>query len=163
MTESPEVALRQPSLHVTRISCNRITHLSTGAVRFPNPNGIPPASPGLRPPALPWVMAANRYQPQRGCTRSGGERQPGHNPVGVEETANHLPRVGAGRQPWAGGHNPFGIGKPVAYAISRIRARWRDGRPTPGRVALKRCRAPIFSSRPPERDVWCFCGWFQFW
>jgi hypothetical protein len=44
-------------------------------------------------------------------------------PNGVDQTANHLPRAGAGRQAWAGGHNPFGIFKPVAHAISEIRVR----------------------------------------
>lgn len=32
-----------------------------------------------------------------------------HNPVGVGTIPHHLPRVGAGRQPWAGGRNAFGV------------------------------------------------------
>src|SRR5882762_832799 len=49
-------------------------------------------------------------QPQRGC---GSGMKARHNPVGVETDATRKPRVARSSQPWAGGHNPFGIAERV--------------------------------------------------
>src|SRR6266850_1947804 len=42
-----------------------------------------------------------------------------HNPVGVENSALHLPRVARSSQPWAGGHNPVGIEDPCKIQRGR--------------------------------------------
>ena len=80
---------------------------------FDYPKGIVSSSPGLAPCAYPGEMVGGFLNPNRGCGQAGGARGRSQ-PQSVEETANHFPKVGAGCQPWAGGHNPFGIGKPVA-------------------------------------------------
>jgi len=69
------------------------------------------SKPRVAPPALPWVTVAVGTQPQRGCGHSGGRRHPSHNPVGVGEYVFRSPRVARSSQPWALGHNPFGIAR----------------------------------------------------
>src|SRR2546427_9876206 len=75
-----------------------------------NPNGIPAQSPGLLGTSYPGKPKRNTLQPQRGCDRW---RRHGRNPVGVVAIPRHAPRVARSSQPWAGGHNPFGIEKHV--------------------------------------------------
>ena len=68
---------------------------------------------------LPWVTDAKRNQPQRGCAQSCAVGYPCRNPVGVVGKMNHIPRVGVGRQPWAGRHSPFGAaGLPESWVAS---------------------------------------------
>src|SRR5437773_8842288 len=63
--------------------------------------------------------------PKRNSNRvvsEGVER--GHNPVGVEKRFARYPRVARSSQPWAGGHNPFGIDcrrEPTSHYASRWR------------------------------------------
>ena len=45
-------------------------------------------------------------QPQQGCDL---DTELCHNPVGVATFSSRYPRVSRSSQPWAGGHNPFGI------------------------------------------------------
>src|SRR6266498_824989 len=76
--------------------------------------GIPT---GFRPPAQGWPdnggptlgYPAGNPQPQRGCVTS--RRRAGHRtkPRWGCHFLRRFPRVGAGRQPWAEGRNPFGI------------------------------------------------------
>src|SRR6266516_5945423 len=111
--------------------------LPTSRVRSrANPEGILQQSPGVRAASYPGSTESRRTNPN-GVACVGGER--GHNPVGVETRFARYPRVApplflgrgintavahckhlrcingeglserAGSQPWAGGHNPFGI------------------------------------------------------
>ncbi len=103
-----------------------------------NPEGILQQSPGLRGTSYPGSIASGRAN-LNGVASVGGER--GHNPVGVETWFARFPRVApplflgrdinstvgyfellgcangeglserAESQPWAGGRNPFGIGR----------------------------------------------------
>src|SRR6185369_8898378 len=78
-----------------------------------NPNGIPPQSPGLRGTSYPGSSSNKHFQPQRGCGRCRTfiMRDIRHNRVAVEFISDSEPKVASqARQPWAGGHNPFGIG-----------------------------------------------------
>lgn len=60
--------------------------------------------------ALPWVGLTLRGSTLKGLRRI--RRCFGHNPVGVEFPGATRPKAGAPwRQPWAGGSNPFGIGR----------------------------------------------------
>lgn len=104
-----------------RPRCAAASYTQSPAIgsRIPNPNGILPSSPGLRPTALPWGNGRQWPSTPKGFRQSRGEWR-SDNPVGVEEIANPVPRVGARRQPRAGGHNPFGIAKSVAVAISKM-------------------------------------------
>src|SRR5213596_2517459 len=79
--------------------------------RSENPNGIPPQSPGLRGTSYPGSSSVKPSQPQRGCGQSIPARAHGlgHNAVGVVSISERAPKVGVGRQRWAGGRNPFGI------------------------------------------------------
>src|SRR6266853_5822362 len=108
-----------------------------------NPEGILQQSPGLRGTSYPGSIASGRANPN-GVASVGGER--GHNPVGVETWFARIPRVAlplllgrgiktavvhckhlgcfnggglserAGSQPWAGGRNPLGIGRPRRHS-----------------------------------------------
>src|SRR5712691_13001436 len=105
-----------------------------------NPEGILQQSPGLRGTSYPGSIASGRANPN-GVASVGGDH--GHNPVGVETRFARFPRVApplflgrgfntavehcellgctngqgfserAESQPWAGGHNPLGIGAPA--------------------------------------------------
>ena len=76
-----------------------------------NPNEIPSQSPGLRGTSYPGSSSVKPPQPQRGCGQSVPDRghDLGRNAVGVVSISERAPKVGVGRQPWAGGRNPFGI------------------------------------------------------
>jgi prepilin-type N-terminal cleavage/methylation domain-containing protein len=81
---------------------------------FMNPKGIPSPSPRL-PRKLRGYLGSwsiSPSQPQRGCGPGRtSQKANGHNRVAVETRVARRPRVGShARQPWAGGHNPFGIG-----------------------------------------------------
>ena len=79
--------------------------------RSENPNGIPAQSPGLRGTSYPGSSSVKPPQPQRGYGQSIPDRghDLGRNAVGVVSISERAPKVGVGRQPWAGGRNPFGI------------------------------------------------------
>ena len=79
--------------------------------RSENPNGIPSPSPGLRGTSYPGSPSVKPPQPQRGWGQSVPDRghDLGRNAVGVVSISGRAPKVGVGRQPWAGGRNPFGI------------------------------------------------------
>ena len=47
-------------------------------------------------------------------------RTGGRNPVGVGTFWPSSPRVARGSQPWAGGHNPFGIGEGVGARLAWV-------------------------------------------
>jgi hypothetical protein len=66
---------------------------------------------------------------------------PGRNPVGVDLSRTHFPRVARGSQPWAGGHNPVGI------ARQHYRARPRSRR--------RRCVNSARSATSPTRPTPC--------
>jgi len=73
----------------------------------------------LRAAPVPGAATcASRESAASGQTDGG--RSPGHNPVGVEEPIHPFPRAGAERQPWAGGHNPFGIAKRAANFLGKM-------------------------------------------
>ena len=55
---------------------------------------------------LPWESDRERTTTPTGLRQSTPS---GRNPVGVGSASDRTPRVGAARQPWAEGHNPFGI------------------------------------------------------
>ncbi len=81
-----------------------------------NPKGIPPQSPGLRGTSYPGLQWQNSFQPRRGCGPihfyyTSPMVGTGHNPFRVVHFSTVFPRVARSSQPWAGGHNPFGIGK----------------------------------------------------
>jgi hypothetical protein len=57
-----------------------------------NPKGIPSQSPGLRGTSHPGLIVGRKSQPQRGCV-----------------LGRSIPKVARSSQPWAEGHNPFGI------------------------------------------------------
>jgi len=126
---------------------------STWHLLFPESQRDSDSQPRVAPTVLPWVTVARGKQPQRGCGPSGGGRYPGHNPVGVDIMTHPLPRVGAERQPWALGHNPFGIAKPVVYLLHKLhvrcRPRWRAPKSSSG---LKVSRAKL--SPDPGRRPW---------
>src|SRR5664279_5707244 len=78
---------------------------------LPPPTSIPT---GLCPPAQGCELRAAlgkgvRETPTPTGLRPGTKRG-GRNPVGVGVSRHSSPRVTRGSQPWAGGHNPFGIG-----------------------------------------------------
>src|SRR5437660_225150 len=79
--------------------------------RFENPNGIPAQSPGLRGTSYPGSSSVKPPQPQRGYGQSVPDRghDLGRNAVGVVSISERAPKVGVGRQPWAGGRKPFTI------------------------------------------------------
>ena len=82
--------------------------LPEGSISIPCPNGASSSSPGLRGTSYPVSPV-----PQSGSTPTGLRHSgTGHNPVGVENLVDDEPRVGAARQPWAGGHSPVGAGEP---------------------------------------------------
>ena len=61
-----------------------------------------------------YLIELGRANPNgtgRGRPRHVGQatNRGGHNPVGFEGLWGRLPRVARSSQPWAGGHNPFGI------------------------------------------------------
>lgn len=73
---------------------------------------------GLRGTSYPGPPTANHFQPQRGCdhSRPSIARDIRHNRVAVDELLNDDPRQALTHQPWAGGRNPFGIGRSAAVA-----------------------------------------------
>ena len=72
---------------------------------------------------LPWVIVRQTAQPQRGCGQSVPDRghDLGRNAVGVVSISERAPKVGVGRQPWAGGRNPFGIVRGHILALCAAR------------------------------------------
>jgi hypothetical protein len=77
---------------------------------FPNPNGIPSLSPGLRAGRYPGSTSQSRPNPERVASipcRSFAQR---FNLFRVDDSSSFAPRVARASQPWAEGCNPFGIG-----------------------------------------------------
>ena len=113
----PAAPFTKPKQHAPRRCVNppprtAAPHQALGspASLFPNPNGIPPASPGLsRRRDYPGKRDPLSFQPQRGCGQNDMSGN-GHNPVGVGGRWGRLPRVARSSQPWAGGCNPVGVG-----------------------------------------------------
>ena len=66
------------------------------------------AKPTVARHELPWVISGRKSQPQRGC--GGGERRrAGPQPRWGWVLGRGVPKVARPSQPWADGHNPFGI------------------------------------------------------
>jgi hypothetical protein len=82
---------------------------------------VPKPRVGARNERLPWETVPICSQPQRGCG-SGEENR--HNPGGVETFARMTPKVARSSQPWAGGRNPFGIGR-VDEHLKKMGAVWK--------------------------------------
>ena len=105
-----------------------------------NPKGIPPQSPGLRAASYPGETVRISVNPN-GVAAVDGQRMP--QPRWGWGSRRSLPRVARGSQPWAGGHNPFGIGKgPTALrlhadAVEGQGGGRRVGVGEAGRVAVK--------------------------
>ncbi len=91
---------------------------------------------------LPGEKAPERGQPQRGC--AGWRGNGGHNPVGVGTFRRSSPRVARCSQPWAEGHNPFGIGRGSRGLVGNAQP-WGEGT-TFGRQRL--CWG--LATRPPR-------------
>ena len=81
-----------------------------------NPNGIPAHSPRLRGTSYLGGSWNGILSTPTGLWLLPG--QPCHNPVGVGLRACSCPRVARASQPWAGGHNPFGIAETGNTPIS---------------------------------------------
>src|SRR5207244_278639 len=66
---------------------------------------------------LLWEKSTSAANPKGGC---GPRSKIRHNPDGVEPHRCWEPRVASrvAGQPWAGGHNPFGIAEPPASPTS---------------------------------------------
>src|ERR1035441_5574137 len=92
-----------------------ITHISRA--QEVNPKGIPSLSPGLRAASYPGCESSKDSPTLKGLkrlTRPTETRQkpaPRYNPFRVEHALAMQLRVARCSQPWAGGHNPFGIEK----------------------------------------------------
>src|SRR3989442_14631349 len=128
---------RTANPHSNSLALGKGSSLPTSRVRNrANPEGILQQSPGLRAASYPGSTEPRRTNPN-GVACVGGGR--GHYPDGVETRFARYPRVAlplflgrgintavahckhlgcingegllerAGSQPWAGGHNPFGI------------------------------------------------------
>jgi hypothetical protein len=93
-----------------------------------NPNGIPTQSPGLRGTSYPGSPSANVTNPNGVAANSFPPIACAarHNPVGVANFSRRFPRVASSSQPWAGGHNLFGIGASARLPVSS--AQWPEGR-----------------------------------
>ena len=89
-----------------------------------NPKGIPSQSPGLRAASYPGETVPMRPQPQRGCDHRVVPQAT--TPLGLRPFRPPLPRVARASQPWALGHNPFGIGDAIGRG-RRTRARTTFG------------------------------------
>jgi hypothetical protein len=88
--------------------------LPTTSVRDPrdtnrNPKGIPAQCPGLRGTSYPGKQSQECINPEGVGAASGGPKGRGRNPFRVEPGRRYAPRVARPLQPWAGGHNPFGM------------------------------------------------------
>src|SRR5213593_551207 len=70
------------------------------------PRGFQPRAQGCEARVTLGGVSKDFSQPQRGC---GPAARDGQNPVGVVVYSRRFPRVARALQPWAGGHNPFGI------------------------------------------------------
>ena len=71
-----------------------------------NPNGILSQSPGLRAASYPGSGPVRRLNPN-GVAASFP--QWAATPLGLKFSSSQFPKVARASQPWAGGHNPFGI------------------------------------------------------
>src|SRR2546425_132074 len=112
-----------------------------------NPNGIPSQSPGLRGTSYPGSLSVEPSQPQRGCGQSIPVLAPdlGHNAVGVVSISERAPKVGVGRQPWAGGLNPFGIVRAHILALCAGRS---FKNPPPAQPATGNAKSQLFLNEP---------------
>src|SRR5258708_22290564 len=96
-----------------------------------NPKWIPTQSPGLRGTSYPGEKSFALANPERVVSPSGVSPafNPYHNPFRVDPRSPALPRVAHSSQPWAGGHNPFGIeyGSEPQLLLDLVhhRRRWR--------------------------------------
>ena len=112
-----------------------------------NPNGIPSQSPGLRGTSYPGSSSVKPPQPQRGCGQSVPDRghDLGRNAVGVVSISERAPKVGVGRQPWAGGLNPFGIVRGHILALCAARS---FKNPPPAQPATGNAKSQLFLNEP---------------
>src|ERR1035441_7360921 len=108
MPASPSPSLRPTPLGLAN------THISRP--QEVNPKGIPSLSPGLRAASYPGCEASKDSRTLKGLkhpprpTEARQEPAPRYNPCRVEPASATPSKVARGSQPWAGGHNPFGIG-----------------------------------------------------
>ncbi len=70
-----------------------------------NANGVQSFSPGLPQATLGARRVA--IQPRRGCGQTSRPR--GATPLGLRKNLEHIPKVGARRQPWALRQNAVGV------------------------------------------------------
>jgi hypothetical protein len=73
-----------------------------------NPKGIPPQSPGLRAASYPGLTVRDSVPTPTGLWPPHAQSK-ATTPLGLAIGSTAFPRVARGSQPWAGGHNPFGI------------------------------------------------------
>ena len=67
--------------------------------------------------SLPWDTRCCSSQPQRGCVLPRASNR--HNPVGVENHFDSLPRVARASQPWAELHYPVGVRRAATLAAEK--------------------------------------------
>src|ERR1039458_7438466 len=87
----------------------RACHYPQVRLPFLNPKGIVSSSPGLRAASYPGERESSKHPTPTGLRLQATTG--GRNPVGVGAFWSSSPRVARCSQPWAGGHNPFGIEK----------------------------------------------------
>ena len=119
--------VRPRTLHLTRI-------FGTG-IKNGESQRDSASKPWVARNELPWVLSARIPQLRRSCARRPSNVMPQFlsakvwdqgaansdtTPMGLVTFCGRGPRVARSSQPWAGGHNPFGIGN--AYKVQRGRA-----------------------------------------
>ncbi len=108
---------------------------------------------------LPWGNRDNEHNPERVAAPCEGKKVSGRNLVVVVVAGGGVPWVAGSSQPWAGSHNPVGIGdackeqRPPAQQAPA----WQAGGSISTLAGLRTLLRPGTGALRPSRPLWWSC------